>query len=248
MARVVILGSAYAIADEHRENTHLAVVEEDQILLIDAPGSPIARLMRAGLSWRQIHALIITHFHPDHVSGAPLLLMDLWLLGRKEPLNVYGPAHAMERLEAMMNLYEWKKWPGFYPVKFVALPENEMTCFIDSPLWRVYSAPVKHFLPTLGLRIELATGSIAYSSDTEPCENVIRLAQGVNILLHEAAGEGPGHTSPEQAGRIATQAGAGALYLIHTPPLSQPEAWIAQARQAFNGPVYLARDLFQIMV
>lgn len=56
MARVVILGSAYAIADEHRENTHLAVVEEDQILLIDAPGSPIARLMRAGLSWRQIHA------------------------------------------------------------------------------------------------------------------------------------------------------------------------------------------------
>ncbi|MCX8024266.1 MAG: MBL fold metallo-hydrolase, partial [Thermanaerothrix sp.] len=164
------------------------------------------------------------------------------------PLDVYGPAHAIERLQAMMNLYEWEKWPGFYPVKFVALPEDEMTCFINTPLWRVYSAPVKHFLPTLGLRIELTTGSIAYSSDTEPCENVVRLAQGVNILLHEAAGEGPGHTSPEQAGRIAAQAGAGALYLIHTPPLSQPEAWVAQAQQAFSGPVYLARDLFQIMV
>ncbi|WP_054522101.1 MBL fold metallo-hydrolase [Thermanaerothrix daxensis] len=248
MGRIVILGSAYAVADEHRENTHLAIVEEDQILLIDAPGSPIARLMRAGLSWRHINSLIITHFHPDHVSGVPLLLMDLWLLGRQDPLKVYGPAHAMERLQSMMDLYEWEKWPGFYPVEYIHVPEEAMTCFIHTPLWRVYAAPVKHFLPTLGLRIELANGSLAYSSDTEPCENVIRLAQGVNVLLHEATGEGPGHTSPEQAGHIAAQAQVGALYLIHTPPLTQPEAWVARARKAFTGPVSLARDLMQIMV
>lgn len=248
MGRIVVLGSAYAIADEHRENTHLAIVEDDQVLLIDAPGSPVARLMRAGLSWQQIRGVIITHFHPDHVSGVPLLLMDLWLLGRKDPLVVYGPGHGIKRLQAMMDLYDWQRWPGFYALEYEIVPEQEMVCFIESPTWRVYASPVKHFLPTLGLRIELKNGTLAYSSDTEPCEAVIELARGAEVLIHEATGEGAGHTSPAQAGEVARKAGVGSLYLIHTPPLAQPEAWVAQAREAFNGPVYLARDLMQIMV
>ncbi len=89
MAILKILGSANAIPDKNHENTHMAVVGENQTLLIDCVSNPIVQLRKAGIEPDQITDVILTHFHPDHVSGLPLLLMDMWLLGRQLPLNVY---------------------------------------------------------------------------------------------------------------------------------------------------------------
>ena len=105
MSRVVILGSAYSIPNEAHGNTHLAVVTEDRAVLIDAVGDTLIRLEKAGILAVNLDDLILTHFHPDHASGFPLLIMDMWLLGRKKPLDVYGLAHTIDRIEAMMELY-----------------------------------------------------------------------------------------------------------------------------------------------
>jgi ribonuclease Z len=249
MPKLIILGSSNAVADENHENTHMAVVGRDQFILIDCPGSPIARLRKAGLDFNQLSDLILTHFHPDHVSGVPLLLMDLWLLGRQEPLNIYGLDYTLGRVEKNLELYNWTRWPDFFPVKFTRLPEKEMAIILENEEFRVFASPVHHLIPTIGLRIEFPQSkkALAYSCDTQPCEQVIDLARGAEVLLHETAGPAKGHSGPLEAGRVAQQAGAKKLLLIHYPTgdFDSPSL-VSAAAQTFNGPVDLAQDFMEI--
>ncbi|HEY9088133.1 MAG TPA: MBL fold metallo-hydrolase [Anaerolineaceae bacterium] len=251
MAQIIFLGTAGAVADGEHENTYLAVTCAERVLLVDASGNTIARLRQAGIDPTRIDDIILTHFHPDHVSGVPILLMDMWLLGRREPVRLHGLSHALDRMEKMMELYEWWRWPNFFPVEYHRVEEAEGVLLLENPDLRVVSAPVKHLLPTLGLRFEFPhqAKTAAYSCDTEPDPAVVRLAQGADVLIHEAAGATLGHSSAEQAGVIASEAGAKALYLVHYHPKSvggAPETLVAQAAGQFNGPVTLAQDLMRI--
>jgi ribonuclease Z len=249
MAKLVILGSANAVTSPHHENTHLAIIGAENTLLIDSPGNPLVRLKKLGVSLEQISDLVLTHFHPDHVSGVPLLLMDLWLLGRKDPLQVHGLDYTLERIEQVLELYNWSHWPGFFPIKFNRLPEQEMVPVVERGEFRLFASPVNHMVPNIGLRIEFPDSdkAMAYSSDTEPCQQVVRLAQGADVLIHEAAGEARGHTSPRQAGQVAREAEVDALYLIHYPCWDvDPQPFIAEAQETFAGRVDLAVDLTEI--
>lgn len=251
MDEIVILGTASAVPTETHENTHLAILTQDRRILVDTVGSPVVRLQRAGIDPLSLTDLIATHFHPDHLSGFAILLMDMWLMGRKSPLAIHGLEYTLTRLEKMMDLYEYQRWPGFFQLDYHRLPEIEMSKVIDEPGICVRSAPVKHLLPTIGLRVDFrANGkAAAYSCDTEPCEQVVRLAHGVDVLIHESTGASVGHTSPAQAGQIAREARARALYLIHyTPPPKglPPEELVAQARAEFTGDVSVAEDFMRI--
>ncbi len=245
MPRVIILGSSNAIASMDHENTHMVVVGEERTVLIDCVSNPIVRLEKAGLDFNTLTDLIVTHFHPDHVSGVPLLLMDMWLMGRREPLKIYGLQHTLDRIEDLMGFYGWDEWPDFFPVAFNRLPLQEMTTVIDCPDFRIFSSPVRHLLPTIGLRIEFnkVKKVMAYSCDTEPCAQVIRLAEGADILIHEAAGATRGHSSASQAGEIASQAEARRLYLIHYPTGKYANGnLVTEAQNRFQGDVELAND------
>lgn len=114
---------------------------------------------------------------------------------------------------------------------------------------RILSSPVEHVIPTIGLRFERLDGShsIAYSCDTEPSNRVVRLAHKSNMLIHEATGEGIGHTSAKQAGRIASQAEVEKLVLIHYQVRDyEPSALLAQAAETFQGEILLAEDLMAL--
>lgn len=100
-------------------------------------------------------------------------------------------------------------------------------------------------IPTIGLRFEFrrAHKVLAYSCDTEPCVQVVGLAEGADVLIHEAAGEFVGHSSAAQAAEIASQSEVGALYLIHYPTGRFANGdLVAEARQKYQGPVSLADD------
>ncbi|HMD87638.1 MAG TPA: MBL fold metallo-hydrolase [Anaerolineaceae bacterium] len=251
MGQIDILGTAYAVPDQQHENTHLMVVEGEHHVLIDCASNPIQHLRQARVVFDEISDLILTHFHPDHVSGAPLLLMDMWLLGRKLPLNIYGLDHTIDRMEAMMDLFEWKRWPGFFPVLFHRIPEQEMSPVLDFPDLRLYTSPVKHLIPTIGLRVEFPHRNkvVAYSCDTEPCPQVVRLAESADILIHEVAGASLGHSSPAQAAEIAQRANAGSLYLIHYPTRGVDlDSLVEEARLHYPGPVTLAKDFMSLEI
>jgi ribonuclease Z len=249
MPRIIILGASNAIPDEKHANTHLLLVGKLRTVLIDCADSPLLRFQRVGVDYNLLSDLVLTHFHPDHVSGVPQLLTNMWLMGRSRPLNIYGLDHTLDRIENLMGLYGWSEWPNFFPVTFHRLPEQEMVPVLECSDFRILAAPVRHIIPTIGLRIEFPGSKkvLAYSSDTEPCPQVLRLAGGADVLIHEMSGPLPGHSSAAQAGREAAQAGAGALYLIHYPTGQfAREDPVAEAQAEFKGPVMMAEDFMTL--
>lgn len=249
MAKIIFLGTSNAIPDEEHENTHLLAMTAHRRILIDCGDNPILRLKKAGISFHDLTDLILTHFHPDHVAGVPQLLMSMWLMGRRRPLNIYGLHHTLDRIERLMEFYGWGEWPGFFPVSFYRVPVQEMAPLIEDQDINIYASPVKHLIPCIGLRMEFKPEGkiIAYSADTEPCTQIIRLAAGADILIHEASGSFVGHSSASQAGDIARQAEAGALYLVHYPTgIFANGNLVTEAAQQFPGPVILAQDFMEI--
>lgn len=249
MAGLVFLGTSAAVAFPGHENSHLLFESEQRTVLVDCVGNPVLRLAEAGREINQITDLIITHFHPDHVTGVPLLLMNMWLLGRKRRLDVYGLGSVLSSLQELMALFAWEDWAGMYPVAFHKLAEEELTPVLEDKDLRILSSPVDHLLPTIGLRLEFTDPGVivAYSSDTAPCPQTIGLAAGADILIHEAAGSYRGHSSPAEAGRVAEEAGVKTLYLIHYSDHERSLAeQLAEAQKTFSGSVKLAEDLLEI--
>ena len=251
MPKIIILGSSNAVPTKNHENTHMAIIGKDHSILVDCVSNPVVRLEEAGIDYNELTDIIITHFHPDHVSGVPLLLMDMWLMGRTKPINIYGLHFTIDRLENLMGFYNWSEWPDFFPVSFTRLPGSEMAFVMDNNEFKIVSSPVHHMIPTIGIRVECKTSNkiFAYSCDTEPCEQTVRLAEGADILIHEAGGATFGHSSAEQAGEIATQAEVGKLYLIHYPSGRFARGDLAaEAGKTFQGDIIITKDFMTIDV
>ena len=240
--RWVVLGTASAVPQEDSANTHFAFEDKDRLVLVDAPEGVSLILQRAGLSPQAITDIVLTHFHPDHVSGLVPLLMGLWLQGRQTPLHLYGLEYTLSRVEVLMDLFAWQSWPDFYPLNLHRIPQEEYTPVLETPRSRWFASPAQHVVPSIGLRVEMPSiGKIlVYSSDTEPCAAIERLAQNADLLFHEATGPYAGHTTPEQAAALAARAGVERLCLVHLGPDAVQQA-LAEARKAFPGAVEVPR-------
>ena len=120
--------------------------------------------------------------------------------------------------------------------------------------------------PAFAFRIDSAYGSVVVSGDTAPSANLVRLARGADLLLHEVIDlasilatfpEGPtragievhlreSHTPYSEVGKVAAQAAVGELVLHHivpnTPGAADLAAILAGARADYAGPVRIAED------
>ena len=215
---VHLLGTGAAVSDPGRTTTMLAFEEHDAFFLVDCGGDAVQRLMHAGFDPADVGAVVLTHQHPDHISGFPLLVEKLWLLGRREPIPIYGPPTTLALARDLFDLFNTTHWEGlpdreWHPVEMVP----GAPVFDDGP-FRVTSWPVNHPVPTIGLRVETDAGTIAYSCDTAPCQAVVDLARGADLLVHEGTGALAGvHSSPEEAADTAAEAGVDRLVLVHIP-------------------------------
>ncbi len=249
MDRVIILGSANAVPDVGHDNTHLLIQAGNTNVLVDCASSPVQRLQKAGVNLGSIDHIFFTHFHPDHVAGAPLLFMVMWLQGRSAPLHLYGLQITLMKIKQNLELYDYETWPGMFPLEFHELPVKEGFSAFKNADMCITTSPVKHLIPTIGLRIDFSNSgkSMMYTCDTEPCPEVVSLARKVDFLLHEAAGFGHGHSSPEQAAEDARIAESKVLVLIHYD-YSHPDldAMVEGARKIFPGEVTLAQDFMEI--
>lgn len=239
-----MLGTAAAVPDAHHENTYMAIDGPHGAILIDCGGNPIGRLERAGIPPHALRAVIITHIHPDHSYGLPILVMNLWLLGRREPLRIYAPTSTCTCLRAVMDAFGWSTWPDLYPIEFVPTLDGEQTELLDSEDFTISAVASDHFVETMGVRVRSKqTGrALAYTSDTAPTAGLRQLADRVDLLVHEAAGATPGHSSAAMAGRLAREVGAGKLVLVHYQVYADPAQLVAEARSEFGGPIEAAQD------
>ncbi|MCY4247125.1 MAG: MBL fold metallo-hydrolase [Chloroflexi bacterium] len=246
MARVIILGTSGAVCDARHDYTHFLLIgKEDGPVLVDAGSNPLEKIKRLGIDHLTLGDIILTHFHSDHVAGVPNMLMHMWQMGRKQPIQFYGIPHCIDRVEGTMDMYGWEYWPNFFPVSFTRTGLADDTLLFENHDFLIRSFPVVHFIPTIGMRITNKHNGkvLAYSCDTEPCPNALKIGKDADIFIHEAAGPPPGHSTARMAGEAATQASAKQLRLIHYQVWNQdPEALVAEAAQTYDGPITLCRD------
>ncbi len=215
MPSLHLLGTGAGYSEPHRTTTMLAFSDDDNLVVIDCGGDVVQRILAAGLDPLKLKHLILSHAHPDHISGFPLLMEKIWLAGRRKAIPIYGPPEALDQARRTFATFDTSRWEG--------LPEQQWqdvdTDVLEDDQWKITAAPVIHSVPTLGFRVKNKTTDkvIAYSCDTEPAENVVMLARDADILVHEATGEYPGHSSAVQAAEIAVKANAKQLLLVHLP-------------------------------
>lgn len=243
-AKLIILGSA-AVADLAHDNVYMALDSGNSKILIDCSGSPTSRVMRAGLEFTDLDGLIVTHHHPDHIYGVPVLLMNLWLLGRRGAFPIYGPQKTLQVIQSMMDLYESNTWPDFLRLDLHEIPLAPDAPLVSDGVLSITASPVAHVVPAIGLRItNRQTGQVlVYTGDTMRDPKVVHLARNADILIHEATGQYFGHSTGADAAHDALEANAKRLVLIHYTSLrGNPEAVLEEAKTIFAGPAELAED------
>lgn len=277
--RLVLLGTAGGPTPKARSAAPAqAIVVGDRVYLVDCGDGVARQLARANLPMRQLRAVFITHQHSDHNAGyGPLFLLG-WAAGLASPVDAYGPPPLQEMTERLLQAYRFDielriADEGRAPLAPLVRP-HEITepgeVFRDDRV-RVTAAlndhpPIRH---SFAFRFDTTDRSIVISGDTRYSENVIKLARGADVLVHEVVSrefwERPdapqppavvrhilaSHTDAPDVGRVAAAAGVRTLVLSHYVPTEGPGAptdaqWLAGVRRHFKGDVILGRDLMEI--
>lgn len=247
MAQLILLGTGSAWSGPTRENTFLLIRGERTNVMIDCAGSPAQRLARVNLSPAQVDHLILTHNHPDHIYGLPILMLNAWMAGRRAPFHLYGLPETLRSARALLRSLEVPQLPNFFEIRYHSVRPKSIAPLPSIDEFDLWGARTVHFVPTLALRVtNRSTGvSIAYSADTAPHPYIVELARGTRYLFHEATTctePSAGHSSALEAGDQARQAGAQGLVLVHVPPNVKPDKWRAAARRKFRREVIVAND------
>ncbi|MBI3998761.1 MAG: MBL fold metallo-hydrolase [Armatimonadetes bacterium] len=244
---LIVLGTGSAIESADRDNTALALRADRSAVLIDCPGSAALKLRRAGIDPLNLAAVVLTHGHADHIYGLPSLVHNLWLLDRTAPLPVFATEPDLPRLQRLVDIFDPERRAGF--LDWRPLMDGGSAPFYEWTGGRLFAHPVDHGPPACAIRWDTPVGArIVYSSDTRPVEALAAFGRGATLFVHEAtfidAGRAKhdGHSTPEQAGKVAALAAARRLLLVHLGLDADPGRWVAEARKTFAGPVEVPAD------
>lgn len=273
--RVVILGTGNPNSDPDRWGPAVAVVVGGQAYLVDAGAGVVRRAAAAArihdlpLTELDLKRVFITHLHSDHTLGLPDLMFSPWVLGRPEPLEVYGPP-GLERM-AHHLLEAWRedidmRLFGLEPQPYVdgysaVIHESRGGLIYEDEHVRVEAIPVSHgsWPYSFGYRFQTADRTIVISGDARPGPSLIEACNGCDVLVHEvySSARFPSrppewqtyhsqfHTSTDELAEIATAARPGLLLMYHQLFWGDSDEDLeGQVRAAgYSGRVVSARDL-----
>ena len=240
--RLTVLGCAGSFPGPESACSAYLVDADGFRLLIDFGSGSLSALQRYA-SLDSVDAIMLTHLHCDHMLDACtyVVVRRYDPAGALPPVPVYAPLGAAERIAAA---YSSEAEPvddvyTFYGLQPGTFPIGPFTVTVDR---------VNHPIETYGVRVEHGGHVLAYSSDTAPCEALLRLAQGADLFLCEASyldgADNPPdlHLTGSEAGEAATKADVGRLLLTHLVPAWASEAsTVEAATAAFAGPVDVVR-------
>lgn len=237
------------------------------------------QLISAGFSPGETRAIFITHLHSDHTLEYGGLLYNAWLSPKPPRIDAYGPIGLDGMTKAFMAYQQididtrivdegMQDLRGMVAVHELAEPglvmqnaDVRVTCCL------VRHPPLKQ---SFAYRFDSSDRSVVISGDTAYAPELARFAAGANVLIHEALYL-PGidaitkratnatrlrehilasHSSTEDVGRIAAEAGVKKLVLSHLIPGDDPsitdEQWLEGVRRHFHGELVVGRDLMEV--
>lgn len=277
MIEVTLLGTGSPIPDARRAGPSTLVRAGGQTFLIDAGRGVQQRLTAAGAGANALTALLLTHFHSDHIADLGDLLITRWVTTftpNPTPLPIIGPPGTAEVVDATLKAFG--RDIGYRIAHHADLtepPPVEVHEHTDGLVWdrdgvQIRVAPTDHrpVEPSIGFRIEHDGGSsVVLAGDTVPCESLDKLASGAGALVHTVIRKDlieampmqrirdicDYHSSVEEAAATAARAGVGILILTHYVPgiaPGQEDEWRALAASAFDRQIELGDDLHRVEV
>ena len=235
-------------------------------VLIDCgPGS--LAFLRAAINPRNLDAIVLSHLHADHTLDLVPLAYGLKYgppVGderkpRGERLALFVPPGGMEFLSGLAEALEGSGRGGDFWAPFAIVeydPDGTLVVGSDggaehADFLNFRFAPTKHYIPCQAIKVTPPGDDphplLVYGADSAPVDSLIHFAHGADLLILEATLDTPetpvpvGHMTPRQAAQVATDAGGvKRLLLTHYWGHVPPETMIAEAREAFDGPVDVA--------
>lgn len=253
--RVVILGSGTVVPSLRRSTCSVLIERGRTKLVLDLGAGTMRRLLEAGVRISEVTQILFSHFHPDHTGEFVSFLFATKYpenLRRRTPFRIVGAP-------GLRDLYE--KLKGAYG-DWIVLEEGLMEIVelsnagpdrCSAGELEIVSLPMNHIASSLGYRVRFPGGfSVAYSGDTDYCENLVRLAEGTDLFICESAfpddQKVSGHLTPSLAGEIATRAGVKRLVLTHFYPECDDADIEGQCRKSYTGRLDPAQDLMSFDV
>lgn len=255
------------------------IVINDAAYVIDCGDGVARQLVMAGVPLASLRSIFVTHHHSDHNADYGNLILLAWTAGLRTRVDTWGPPplRRMTKLFFEMNSYDIdtriadEGRPALKPLVHPHELRKGGLVMQDENV-KVTAAVVHHppVTPAFGYRFDAADRSIVISGDTTPTPSLIELARGADVLVQDAlftpaidrmVARVPNastlrksilshHTTAEDAGRVAKEAGVRTLVLSHLIPPDDPEVteqmWIAAARKHFDGGIVVGRDLLEI--
>jgi ribonuclease Z len=272
--KVTLLGTGNPRPVMSRFGPSILVEAGKEKLLFDCGRGATQRLYQLKISFNDISMLLLTHLHSDHTVGIPDLWLTGWVMGRTTPLPVWGPVGTKAMMEHLQEAYAFDihirrdvdtKLTGT-GAEVVARDIEEGVVYNSAGV-KVTAFLVDHgeIKPAFGYRVDYGGHSVTLSGDTRPSENLIKFAQGTDVLIHEvidpeAFGETASkdtqeqrkkiiehHTTPEQAGIVFTRVKPRLAVYSHIVPPDVPEV-IPHTRKTYAGPLEVGEDLMSIEI
>ncbi len=276
ITKVILLGTGNPNPDPEHSGCSIAIVVNETPYIIDfGPGvirqaaalSPRYGGPIEGLNVKNIKRAFLTHLHSDHTTGYPDLILTPWVMGRDEPLEVYGPEGIVEMTDNILSAYREDikyRLYGLEPAndngwRVNAYTIKEGIVYEDENV-KVEAFPVIHgsWTNAFGYRFTTPDKVIVISGDTTPCENIIKYSEGADILLHEVyykksfddknefwkTYHSKNHTSTFELGEIASKSKPGLVIMYHILYWgATDEQLLEEISQTYDGKVVVGSDL-----
>ncbi len=241
---LTILGSHGTWPGPGGATSGLLVREDGYAVWMDAGSGTLANLQRH-IGLYDVDAIVISHSHPDHVSDLySYFYSRLFGPERQPPIPLYVAPRVIERVNPLLTDDSAEiRLAEAFDIVVVEPGEGH-----DLGPIRMSTAPMAHSVPTIGVRLESPSGTMAYSADTGPSDDLVRLASGADLFVAEASWQGtrgdqpPIHLTATEAGEAAARAEVGRLMLTHLRPYMDADRSREEAARAFAGEVRPATD------
>lgn len=214
------------------------LLEHDGFHLLIDFGSGVLAKMQKLIMPEQIDAVILSHYHPDHIADIGVLqharLIQGFLGKEMKCLPIYG--HGEDKLEFSKLTYKnITEGVEYKPDQILTIGPFTIQ-FLQS----------NHPVPCYAMRIAAGGKSIVYTADTSYKEEFITFSAEADLLVCECNfygnqnGKNAGHMTSYDAGTLANKAKVKNLLLTHLPHFGNLEQLKIEASEIYNGPTFLA--------
>ncbi|MGD7010257.1 MBL fold metallo-hydrolase [Metabacillus sp. 84] len=206
-------------------------------LLVDC-GSAVLSHLQSYVQIKDLHAVLISHYHHDHIADIGPLHYGRLVSGMAEEgvplLPIYGHTGDSEGFNRLTykNVSKGISYDPFQPLRI-------------GP-FQIEFLKTNHPAECYAFRISDGESSVVYTADSSYKKELIPFAKEADLLLTECNlyagqdGGGAGHMTSLDAGAIAKHAGVKECILTHLPHFGKHEDLLTQAKTIYEGPIRLA--------